>query len=171
MPKRATPTALRKLHGNPHRRPMPVDEPEGVGTLWAPPPWFDDEQRAQWHYAVDNAPLGLLTETDREVMIVWAVASVEHARAVVQVRALGQVVKNAEGTAITNPFMRIMNAQALLMLKAGGEMGFSPLSRVALGRGGRSPELVPHVPNSSDGRATAPPTLARYLDRKPDKLN
>jgi hypothetical protein len=27
------PTVLKKLHGNPGKRPLPVDEPEGVGDL------------------------------------------------------------------------------------------------------------------------------------------
>jgi hypothetical protein len=75
------PTHLRLLHGTPDRRPLPVAEPLGVGVLRAPPDWFDDEQRAQWHYAIENAPPGLLTATDREVLIIWTGASVEHARA------------------------------------------------------------------------------------------
>ena len=64
---KTTPTHLRLLHGNPSKLPLPIDEPEGVGVLWSPPDWFDDEQRAQWHYAIENAPPGLLTATDREV--------------------------------------------------------------------------------------------------------
>jgi hypothetical protein len=76
------PTVLKELHGNPGKRALPVDEPDGVGDLWAPPAWFDDEQRDQWNYAIDHAPPGLLTGTDREVLVVWVVACVEHAKAV-----------------------------------------------------------------------------------------
>jgi hypothetical protein len=42
-PKRI-PTLLKELHGNPGKRALPVDEPHGVGDLWDPPVWFDDEQ-------------------------------------------------------------------------------------------------------------------------------
>jgi phage terminase small subunit len=105
------PTHLRLLHGAPDHRPLPVDEPLGVGVLRAPPDWFDDEQRAQWHYAIENAPPRLLTATDREVLIIWTVASVEHARAAQEVRKLGQVVKTKDGKAIQNPFLPVVNRQ------------------------------------------------------------
>ena len=160
--RRMTPTHLRLLHGNPSKLPPLIDEPEGVGTLRSPPDWFDDQQRAQWHYAVENAPLGLLTRTDREVLVVWTVACVEHARAAKEVRKLGQVVKTKEGNAIQNPFLPIVNRQALIMMRAGAEMGFSPASRASIGRGG---EPVPA------GRAGQIAGTALAASEKPDKLD
>ncbi len=121
------PTAIRALHGNPSDKAMPVDEPEGVGDLWAPPIWFDDEQREQWHYAVDHAPPGFLTGTD----------------------------------------LSVMNKQALLMLKSGGEMGFSPSARASLGS--RAPEFPHDAPTG--GRRQIRGGLDAYLDEKPDSLN
>jgi P27 family predicted phage terminase small subunit len=161
--RRVTPTHLRLLHGNPSRLPPQVDEPQGVGALWSPPDWFDEDQRAQWHYAIENAPPGLLTATDREVMIIWTVASVEHARASQEVRKLGQVVKTKEGNAIQNPFLPIVNRQALIMMRAGAEMGFSPASRAGLGRGGE--------PITGRAGQIAGTPLAAYLNEKPDKLD
>lgn len=158
------PTLLRALHGNPGKRPLPVNEPDGVGDLWAPPGWFDAEQREQWDYAVAHAPPGLLTGTDREVLVIWCVASVEHARAVAQVRTMGQVVKTRDGNAIQNPFLPIVNKQAMIMLKAGSELGFSPAARASLGS--RAPEF--------GGAGAAKPRssgLAAYLEQKPDALN
>lgn len=154
---------LARLHGNPSKLALPDDEPEGVGVLWAPPPWMDDEQRAQWNYAVEHAPLGLLTETDREVLIVWVSASVEHARAVQEVRKMGQVVKTRDGNAIQNPFLPIMNKQAIIMMNAGDRMGFSPSSRAALGRAG--------MEMSSARGQIAGSRLSTYLDSKPDRLD
>ena len=160
------PTVLKALHGNPGKRALPLNEPEGVGDLWAPPGWFDAEQRDQWHYAVDHAPPGLLTGTDREVLAIWCVACVEHAKAAQEVRKLGQVVKTKDGNAIQNPFMGIMNRQALLMLKAGSEMGFSPAARASLGS--RAPEF-------SHGKQSGPRVIGNdldaYLAEKPDNLN
>jgi P27 family predicted phage terminase small subunit len=160
---KTTPTHLRLLHGNPRKEPLPADEPEGVGILWAPPAWFDDEQRAQWHYAIENASPGLLTATDREVLVVWTVASVEHARAAQEVRKLGQVVKTKEGNAIQNPFLPVVNRQALIMMRAGAEMGFSPASRASIGRG-------EPLPAGRAGQLAGTP-LAQYLSEKPDKLD
>ena len=104
---RKQPTMLRELHGNPGRRPLPVDEPEGVGDLWAPPAYMDDEQRAQWAYALERAPPGLLTGTDRDIFACWVNACVEYERAVFEVRNLGQVVKTRDGNAIQNPTCRL----------------------------------------------------------------
>ena len=155
------PTHLRQLHGNPSKLPPPIDEPEGVGILRAPPNWFDDEQRLHWHYAIENAPPGLLTGTDREVLIVWTVASVEHSRAAIEVRKLGQVVKTKDGNAIQNPFLPIVNRQALIMMRAGVEMGFSPASRASLG------VVCEPLPF---GQIAGTP-LAQYLSEKPDQLD
>jgi P27 family predicted phage terminase small subunit len=163
-PKRI-PTVLKELHGNPGKRTLPVDEPDGVGDLWAPPAWFDDEQRDQWNYAIDHAPPGLLTGTDREVLVVWVVACVEHAKAAQEVRKLGQVVKTKDGNAIQNPFLPIVNRQALIMLKAGSEMGFSPAARASLG------SSAPAFGNGSARRIRGESELDRYLALKPDKLD
>ncbi len=161
---RKMPTHLRLLHGVPDHRPLPVDEPLGVGVLRAPPDWFDEEQNAQWHCAIENAPPGLLTATDREVLVVWTVASVEHARAAQEVRKLGAIVKTKDGNAIQNPFLPVVNRQAVIMMRAGGEMGFSPASRAALGRGGLD------LPSGRAGQIAGTP-LAQYLSEKPDKLD
>jgi P27 family predicted phage terminase small subunit len=160
-----TPMILRKLRGNPSRRPLPADEPEGVGDLWAPPAWFEKEQRDQWHYAIDHAPPGLLTGTDRETLAIWCVASVEYARAARKVWEMGHVVETKNGNAILNPHLSAMNRQALIILKAGGELGFSPAARASLGS--RAPEFGGATPG---GRRPRSSDLAAYLEQKPDKL-
>src|SRR4029077_5814964 len=134
MPRKATPAHLRVLHGNPSNLPPMPNEPEGVGVLWAPPAWFDDDQREQWHYAIENAPPGLLSATDRETLAIWCCASVEYAKAVQHVRAHGAVMKSKGGVMMHNPHATTMNKQAAMMLRCGGEMGFSPASRAALGK-------------------------------------
>lgn len=156
-----TPAALVKLRGNPAHRAI-VDEPEGQGELWAAPDWFDDEQRDAWRYAVDHAPVGLLSGTDRDVMAVWVVATVEHRRAALEVARLGQVVQRPDKSVGINPYMRVMNAQAAIILRTCQEIGFSPAARAHLGA--RAPEL---------GRpgSVINGELAAYLDEKPDKLN
>jgi len=181
--RKATPTALKELHGNPGKRALPIDEPEGVGDLWAPPSWFDDDQREQWNYAIDHAPPGLLTGTDRETLAIWCVACVEWAKAAMEVRRLGQVVKTAAltttnsktgvtttsgGNAIQNPFMAVMNKQAMIMLKAGSEMGFSPAARASLGAS--APEFDHGQATGRTGRLSKG-GLAGYLEHKPDSLN
>lgn len=160
------PTTLKKLHGNPGKRRLPKNEPEGQGLLWAPPPWFDDEQRAQWSYALEYAPPGLLTGTDRELLMIWCCAAVEYTRAIKEVRTLGQVVKTKDGNAIQNPFLPIVNRQALIMMRAGAEMGFSPASRASLGNSAPEGAGLGEL-----SRSRARGGLAAYLEQKPDQLN
>lgn len=156
-----TPAVLMELHGNPSHRAI-LDEPPGVGDIWQSPEWFDDEQRLAWRYAIDHAPLGLLSGTDRDVMIVWVVATVEHRRAALEVARLGQVVMRADKTVGINPYMKVLNQQAAIILRACSEIGFSPAARAHLGA-------------SAAGVAIGGPRiagdLAAYLDEKPDKLN
>jgi P27 family predicted phage terminase small subunit len=164
--RKTIPTILKKLHGNPGKRQLPATEVKGQGLLWAPPAWFDDEQREQWSHALQFTPPGLLTATDREVLAVWCVAAVEHARAVIEVRKLGQVVKTKDGNAIQNPFLPIVNKQALIMLKAGSEMGFSPASRAALATRNSGPDCTWNGPTEPASRGG----LAAFIAQNPDRL-
>ena len=72
-------------------------------------------------------------------------------------------MKTKDGNAIQNPFLPMVNRQALIMMRAGAEMGFSPSSSASLGRGGE-PVL---------GRAgqLAGTSLAAYFAEKPDRLD
>jgi P27 family predicted phage terminase small subunit len=160
---RKTPKALNELHGNPSKHALPEAVPDGVGALWEPPSWFDDDQRAQWQYTLDHAPAGVLSGTDRELLVVWVAAAVEHAKAVRQVRAIGQTIKGERGTMI-NPALRIMDRQAHLMLRTADALGFSPAARTSLGREAAPGEAryTPSAPSSD--------RLDAYLLAKPDRL-
>lgn len=155
---------IKQLHGNPSDHRLPTDVPDGVGELWAPPEWFNEAQREQWHYAIENAPPGLLTGTDRECLATWCVAADVRARAAREIDRLGLVVKTKDGNAIQNPFLPIVNRQALIMLRAGAEMGFSPSARMALGNAAQA---------ALGGGGGGPRASAfdKYLDAKPDRLD
>jgi P27 family predicted phage terminase small subunit len=161
--RKPVPARLRALHGNPSDHYEVIHEPEGVGALWAPPADFDEDQRAEWNYAIEHASPGLLTGTDRNVLAIWCVASVEHMRARSEVRKLGQIVKTVDGNAIQNPYLPIVNKQALIMLRVAADLGFSPASRAALGRG--------ELGHGGTGPSSGSARLAQYLAQKPDKLD
>jgi len=165
---RTVPARLRELHGYPDHQSFTTEEPEGVGDIWSPPGYFDDEQRAEWHYAVEHAPAGVLSGTDRGLLTIWVAASVEHARALVEVRRAGQVVKTKDGNVIQNPYLPILNRQAMIMLRAGAEMGFSPASRAVLGRLAGEGWLDGSTPRGPGSAKRS--RLSRYLEAKPDKL-
>jgi P27 family predicted phage terminase small subunit len=161
-PRVRKPHALAKLHGPTRGRRITDDAPAGVGELWAAPEWMDDAQREQWRYAVLTAPPGLLTETDRECLITWCVAAVFHAKAVQEVTRAGLIVKTKDGNLIQNPFLPIVNKQAMIMLRSGSEMGFSPSSRASIGATRGAP-----VP----GAGARSSKLTHYIEGSPDALH
>jgi hypothetical protein len=92
---------------------------------------LDEMQRAQWFYAVQrsgftrykSAPPCLRTGTDREVLAVWVVACVEHARA-----AAGGSGRQNQGW-----HRQSVNLQAFIMIRRAGEPGLAPSALASLG--------------------------------------
>lgn len=142
------PTLLRILSGNPGGRPLNENEPQPEGDLYTPPEWLTDAQKAIWHYAIDNAPKGLLRRLDLSILTAWVVAEDFHADAAQQVAKYGKVVKSPDGYPIQSPYMAIVNRQALIKMKAANELGFSPTSRSKI----QVSPKAPQNPFSKNGR-------------------
>ena len=66
--RKPTPTHLKLVKGNPGKRPMNANEPVAVGDLFYPPDWFNDEQKEEWAYAIQHAPLGMLKKIERATL-------------------------------------------------------------------------------------------------------
>ena len=144
--RKKVPNVLRLIAGNPSRRPL-NDEPEAVGDLLAPPEAMTDEQKAEWNYALDNAPLGLLRQLDRVLFSQWCIASCDVTRAEIAIREEGEVVNrggdqritiNPDGSQVKsvrsaskmlNPWVRARRDAFDRLMKATSELGFSPTSR------------------------------------------
>jgi P27 family predicted phage terminase small subunit len=139
------PTRLKVLAGNPGKRKLPKNEPQPVAFLKDAPDWFTKGQLEYWDYALASAPPGLLGTMDRDVLVIWVVAAVLHRDAV---KALaeedGMLHTTPNGLLQQSAHIPIINKQALLMLRAASELGFTPSSRskIDLGKtGGKSGEF------------------------------
>uniref|UniRef100_A0A6M3J8H4 Putative terminase n=1 Tax=viral metagenome TaxID=1070528 RepID=A0A6M3J8H4_9ZZZZ len=63
--RKAVPTALKKLRGNPGRRPLNALEPMPKRCKPAPPPFADELDKELWnHYTTVLDDMGMLTEAD-----------------------------------------------------------------------------------------------------------
>jgi P27 family predicted phage terminase small subunit len=63
------PTALRKLEGNPSKRPFPKNEPKPEPGMPECPDWLMDEAKEEWfRIAPELHKLGLLTRLDRAAL-------------------------------------------------------------------------------------------------------
>lgn len=125
------PTHLRVLDGTAGKaRHATPDEPQPEGDLKVPPHWMTERQKDLWRCALATVPPGLLRELDSSCFVVWVVASDAHSEAAQKVAQYGQMVKSpVNQTPMQSPYVSIMNKQAMLMLKAASEMGFTPSSR------------------------------------------
>lgn len=123
------PTALKVIEGNPGRRAVNKKEPKPRGNLYDPPSWLTDEQRTGWEYAIASAPFGLLKRIDRSALTAWVIAEDLHRQAAQKLNTGALLIKTTNGNLIQSPYLAIVNRQAMIMLKAAAEMGFTPASR------------------------------------------
>jgi P27 family predicted phage terminase small subunit len=124
------PTHLKVVLGNPGKRRLNASEPMPLGDLFEPPAHLNDRQRRVWSEAIAAAPGGLLKRLDGSVLLVWVVAADLHAMATTEVEKYGAVIAAPKTEMpMQSPWVAVMNRQALLMLRASAEMGFTPASR------------------------------------------
>ncbi len=161
------PTVLFELHGRPNkgRKPNP-QEPKPAGDLSTAPDWLSPDQREGWEYALRSAPPGLLKRLDRGALTAWVVAEDMHRQAVIgQNKLSGLLVRTPQTQVlIQSPFLPIINRQALIMLKAASELGFTPVSRPRVFAGGVTPGEALHGDKSS-----SEVTLDDFLNADPDR--
>jgi phage terminase small subunit len=89
-------------------------------------------QGEYWRAAVEAAPPDLLRTIDGAALAVYCVAASLHQQAT---EAQAAVELSPDGKT-ASPYLRIIDASGARMLRAIGELGFSPSSRPGLSRGG-----------------------------------
>lgn len=172
--RKPTPTVLFELHGKPSKgravKPN-LNEPKPVtGSLFDAPDWLSPTQKMGWDYAIRHAPPGLLANIDRGMLTVWVVAEDTHRRATVALNAGGSLLfKTADsGYPQQSPHLGIINRQGQMMIKAAGELGFSPVSRPRIGAGAPSTSIAPER-NSDAGEGRPRPSLEAFLASNPNR--
>jgi P27 family predicted phage terminase small subunit len=138
MSRRRVPTALRLIRGIPKHK-VNLREPVAPGDLLDPPPWLTPAQKESWRYAIEHAPKTILRKIDRGILAVWVVAEDTHAIASTKVASLGMLARSPKGYPMHNPYLSILNRQALIMCRAAGELGFTPAGRARLVSGEAAP--------------------------------
>lgn len=164
---RPKPTVIEELHGRPGKRKRNPLEPKPRGNLFDAPRWMSKDQRAEWRYIVENSVPGLLTSVDRANLTAYVVATCLHraaARELGKLKSLTVTVGKA-GAVQQHPALQIVNRQALIMIKAAAEMGFTPASRTRVAANG---EVPPPNGQPADTAAPAQGGLAAYASRNPD---
>lgn len=163
--RKPVPTMLSELHGNPRKTAPRAAEPRPVGDLHEPPDWLSETQKDGWRYALEHSPPGLLKLIDRGALAAWVVAEDLHRSATIAQSQVGLLVKAPNtGIPMQSPYLPIINRQALIMLKAASELGFTPVSRPRI-------FMEPPVPGQGfnvGSNETEPASLDHFLATDPD---
>ena len=128
--RRPKPTAIKKMMGNPGKRPLNENEPQPTGVPKCPKMFLSPLARAEWRrVSKELATLGLLTNVDRAAMTIYCAAWARWVEAQENVKKFGEVIKTHNGNPIQNPYRAIANRAEETMLKAAAEFGMTPSAR------------------------------------------
>lgn len=142
--RRPTPTALKKLAGNPGKRALNKSEPKPAGIPTCPP-HLDKEAKAEWRrISSELLTLGLLTLIDRAALAAYCAAWARWVAAELSIQKFGTVIKSPKsGYPVQNPYVGVANTSMDQMRRFAVELGLTPASRSRL-----------HV--EADGQSTDP---------------
>jgi P27 family predicted phage terminase small subunit len=160
------PKRLHLLHGNPSRRKLDdIEEPVTRGPLGPPPGDLDPAARQVWIELEEVMPVGIVASCDAPLVASYCTAVARHREAVIRLRETGGSVVNRDGVLVMNPWSRIVDRQAVLIVKFGAELALTPTSRASM-----ASRLAAAGGSMASPEGHRSDALARYLARKPDKL-
>lgn len=143
MPRHKTPRAVRISDGNVAKRPLPPPPVEPFGDL-AKPKHLEGYASAMWDEIVRCMPADVYASTDAGVLSAFCVAAALHREAVLRLR-VEQVVVPGDKMARVNPWMSILNEQALIMVRLGARLGLDPVARQNLAMKNLDSDSDPYV--------------------------
>ena len=128
--RRAVPTKLKLLAGNPGKRPLNDQEPAPDVVLPEPPEHLSDEAQREWRRVGGLlVSLGLVSELDRAALAGYCQAWGRWAEAEEALRQYGVVVKSPSGFPMQSPFLAVANKALEQMRGFLVEFGMTPASR------------------------------------------
>lgn len=131
--RKPVPTEIKKLKGNPGRRPLPAHEPH-VAAGAVMPEWLSADAAAHWPtVAKQLGDAGILTQIDATALALYCETFARWRMANDQVVALGPLIKSPNGFPMPSPFLGIANRAWDQMLKMLTEFGMTPSSRTRVG--------------------------------------
>lgn len=128
------PTALKKLEGNPGKRPLNDLEPLPQVTMLRCPNWLETEAKREWRRL---APVligaGILTSADAVPFAGYCQAYARWREAEEQVSRLGMVYKEKDTERVRpNPYIAIARAAFAEVKSLAAEFGLTPANRTAI---------------------------------------
>jgi P27 family predicted phage terminase small subunit len=124
------PTVIKRLAGNPGKRPLNDKEPQPERRMPRCPGHLNDIAKKEWRRISKHLyRSGLLTLIDRAALAAYCQAYGRWAMAEAIVNKKGEIVKTTNGNIIQNPYLSVANRAMEQMLKIEVEFGMTPSSR------------------------------------------
>lgn len=134
--RKPVPTVVKKLRGNPARRPLNTHEPAPPELLDlgldAPPAELADDAvaAAEWARLVPMLRrCRQITEADRAGLLACCIEWSRYLEANAAIRRDGLIVSTAKGGPMTNPYLRVTVRSLSALSKLWAELGLTPSSR------------------------------------------
>lgn len=125
------PMELRRIEGNPAKRPMNDEAPEARGRP-LPPDYLSVYGREVWDRVIGSMPDKIYTAADQDLLAAYCVQSDLHRNAVKQTNIEGAVIPGNEGRSYVNPCVKVLNEAARQMTSIGTRLGLDPAARASL---------------------------------------
>ena len=124
------PAAIRKLEGNPGKRPISED----MAAVGHPvvPTHLTPEQLDRWQDIVSSLPVELLTRADHQVLERMAVAWATFRQTTIAINQSGLLTRGQNGEPVRNPLLAVRKLATTEMDACGQLLGLSPLARTRL---------------------------------------
>ena len=129
--RRPKPPEIKRLEGNPGRRPIPTETTEATGRP-SKPDYVKGYADQVWNRLVGSMPEKVYTAADQDLLATYCVSAALHRDAAAKVHEMGAVITTEAGTLTTNPYVRVLNAQATKMTSIGSRLGLDPAARANL---------------------------------------
>jgi phage terminase small subunit len=127
------PAALRRLEGNPGRRPIVDCGIEVQGSPFVPE-HLPDDARGCIDVIKQSMPASVYSALDSFLLAAFGMAWALHKMAAIEISNPNFVwtTTNTKGTQVPSPWVKILNQQAQIMASLGDRLGLDPKSRAAL---------------------------------------
>lgn len=134
MGRKAKPTALKLIDGNPGNRAINRHEPQPAKVYNPPPPTgFDDVQIAKWNEITDKlAKIRVLTELDLDALDIYCREWVNLHQAISDVNRLGKLMTTPGGGVMWNPAWTQLKHSQAVCRSIMAEFGMTPSTRTTL---------------------------------------
>lgn len=124
------PTAIKKLEGNPGKRPLNKNEPQPKKRAPRCPSWLEKDAKKEWRRLVKELEeLGLLTSLDWGIFAGYCQSYARWKEAEEFISKHGSISKTSSGYIQQIPQVSIAQQNLKQMRTLGSELGLSPSAR------------------------------------------